>query len=151
MAPELVGALYAAAHVAALLAAFVGYYGVVWLFFCACMGLDRQLHAGPMFLRADLMPPALAAIYPQGYMVPGGLPKPALYVGKAWLAVGMAANFIGNLGFTFVFLELPREAAITVRITRWVEHMPPSRRQRFAVWFRKTWLDGLDRRGIHRA
>lgn len=151
MSPEAWGVLGAAWAVAQLVAAYVGFYAVVWAIFAACMAWDRQLHAPPVVLTPDQLPPTLRALYPEGYTIPGGLAKPALYVGKAWLFLGYLGDLLGNIGLTVLFLELPGEYTMTARITRWVERMPDGRRRRLALWMRVTWLDGLDRHGIHRA
>lgn len=130
------------AVVVTILLPYLAFYVVLWLLFVFCMGLDRQLHA-----------PAITA--PDGtVLVAAGLPKPALAVGMVWLGIGHALNFIGNVGLTFAFLELPREVGITLRVTRWIErmdHKHAPRRKAFALWLRVTWMDGHDRKGIHRA
>lgn len=154
MAPELWGILGALCALGKLAAAVVAYYLCMWVLFAACMAWDRQKHAPAVTVPPARLSPELAAMHPEGYTVPAGLAAPARALAYAWLVVGALANFVGNLGLTFVFLELPREVGITLRVTRWIErmgHKHAPRRKAFALWVRVTWLDGLDRKGIHRA
>lgn len=152
MAPELYGLLAAVAYVGAAIVCYCAYYATLWLVFAGCMALDRQLHAPDVFIPAERLPsPELRAMYPNGYTVPAGLSPLAYTIGMGWKYIGTLMNFVGNLGLTLVFLELPREFAITIRITRWIERGPEGWRKRLAVAFADTFFRGLDWRGIHRA
>lgn len=137
----LLAAVYASLHVLAVVAAYFAYFVVLWLFFLASMSLDRQLNAAPVTM-------------PNGYTVPAGLQPVALYIGLVLYWIGRVLNLGGNLLLTAVFLEIPRELACTVRVTRWIEdpkYYSKPRRVTAALFLRMTFMDGFDRRGVHRA
>lgn len=115
--------------IAAGLGGYALFYVVTWIFYLAVMSLDRQDKTGV-------------------------IAKPARYTGYGVLAVGLVLDFLGNVGLSVILWELPKETTITSRITRLIESPNSTaspKRRAIALWIRTTWLDGFDRRGIHRS
>jgi hypothetical protein len=79
----------------------------------------------------------------------GRLSKPAMVLGAPFLILGYLVDVLTNLTVaTALFLELPREALVTTRLTR---HMGDGDgwRYRVARAICRSLLDPFDPRGVH--
>lgn len=97
----------------------------LWGFFIMVMGLRRARNAGT-------------------------LSRPATILGLPILWVGMLLDVTVNLLVApFVFLELPREALVTSRLSRLVHEERGAWRGRLALWICAELLDAFDTDGHH--
>lgn len=109
---------------AILLAGMIGLIYALWIFYLAVMNLQRARDANLLSRTAYVM----------------GLP--VLYAG---LLIDFATNM---LPMTILFVEMPREALVTARLTRHINDGEGWRKS-LALWLCINLLDQFDPRGYH--
>ncbi len=97
---------------------------VLWVFFTCTMRLKQVRDAGQLTTAAKVF----------GY--------PAL-------GVGLLLDFMVNITVAcLIFLELPKETTVSVRLTR-LSKLDAGWRSRWALSIRKALLDNIDPAGVH--
>lgn len=100
-----------------------GLMWVTWILYVAVMALKRARDSDTMSLPMKIM-------------------------GYPWLYAGLMMDMLTNVVVcTVLFLELPREALVTLRLSRLIKGT--GWRSRLAKWFCSNLLDPLDPSGCH--
>lgn len=82
----------------------------------------------------------------------GKLPRtrPAFYLALPWVAVGFAADVMGNYTLAcIVFFDAPQEQLVTQRLKRYIASEPTSWRGRAATFICQELLNPFDPSGQH--